>query len=125
MTEVSSSIRDSRKSSVLTIESKTNEDKGPLEKDDLTGEEDENESIVQECDFVPKGSEGTELVANENASEDNVSILERYIKSLQSKSSLKSLESYESLESNESSLMESKPQKRRKPKKILYCLLSF
>ena len=46
MTEVSSSIRDSRKSSVLTIESKTNEDKGPLEKDDLTGEEDENDPLI-------------------------------------------------------------------------------
>ena len=111
MTEVSSSIRDSRKSSVFTIESKTNEDKVPLvkmviEKDDLTGEEDEKESIVQEV-YVSEGSGSTELEANDNGSDENASILERYIKSLQNKSSLQSLESFESFESNESSLKES------------------
>ena len=77
-----------------------------IEKDDLTGEEDEKESIVQEV-YVSEGSGSTELEANDNGSDENASILERYIKSLQNKSSLKSLESFESFESNESSLKES------------------
>ena len=77
-----------------------------IEKDDLTGEEDEKESIVQEV-YVSEGSGSTELEANDNGSDENASILERYIKSLQNKSSLQSLESFESFESNESSLKES------------------
>ena len=119
MTKEWTSKKDSRRAAVLTIESKTNAAKQPvkivIEESDPRREEERNgnESDFKEDEQnqIHFATEGTK-VSGKNGSDDkvtvplNISMLERHIRLLQSKSSLSSLESFESLESNECSLVE-------------------